>query len=38
MGREGSNRGALGAPKVKARDWNAIAADSRSYPDFLFVE
>jgi len=38
MGREGSSRGAAGAPRIEASDWKAIAADSRSYPDFLFVE
>lgn len=29
--------GADGGPNIVAKDWKAIAADSRSYPDFLFV-
>lgn len=36
-GRDGNNSGAAGAPSTFARDWKAIAEDSRSNPDFLLV-
>jgi hypothetical protein len=37
VGREGSRTGAAGEPRTAAKDWNAMAEDSRSYPDVLLV-
>lgn len=37
MGNDGSNNGATDGPRMFASDWKPIAADSRSYPDFLLV-
>ena len=37
IGSEGSNIGTIAAPIILAKDWKAIAADSRSNPDFLLV-
>lgn len=36
-GSERSKIGAMAAPMILAKDWKAIAADSRSKPDFLLV-
>ena len=30
-------RGAMGGPRITAKEWKAMAADSLSNPDFLFV-
>lgn len=37
MESESNNNGAAGDPRMFARELKAIAADSRSYPDFLLV-
>ena len=37
VGRDESKTGAAEGPRTAAKDWNAMAADSRSYPDDLLV-